>query len=147
MEIMREDWSELLGDDKIVQANLSITYPGIVRAWHRHLRGQVDYFVVVRGAAKICVYDGESGELDEIVSTGENLQVVRVPSHYWHGFKALGVEPVYLVYFVTKLYDYADPDEERRPWNDPAIIPKLINGRRDDPRVGMSWDWFYPPHK
>jgi len=35
------------------------------------------------------------------------------------------------------------PEEEeeikerlRRPWNDPTIIPKSINGRTDDPRVG-----------
>ena len=59
-------------------------------------------------------------------------------------FKALGVEPVY---FVTRLHNYADTDEERRPWNDPTVVPKLINGRRGDPRVGKPWDWFYPPHK
>ena len=55
--------------------------------------------------------------------------------------------PVYLVYFTTRLYNYTDPDEERRPWSDPIIVPKLINGRKDDPRVGKPWDWFYPPHK
>ncbi|NHW44802.1 MAG: dTDP-4-dehydrorhamnose 3,5-epimerase, partial [Candidatus Verstraetearchaeota archaeon] len=49
-EIMRADWKDLLGDDVIVQANLSVTYPGIVRAWHRHVRGQTDYFLVVRGS-------------------------------------------------------------------------------------------------
>jgi hypothetical protein len=47
---MRADWKDLLGDDVVVQANLSVTYPGIVRAWHRHLRGQTDYFLVVRGS-------------------------------------------------------------------------------------------------
>ena len=144
---MREDWSEFFEDDKVVQANLSVTYPGVVRAWHRHLRGQVDYFVVVRGAAKICVYGDETGELDEIISTGENLQVVRVPGKYWHGFKVVGVEPVWLIYFVTRLYDYQNPDEERRPWNDSTVVPKIINGRKDDPRVGKPWDWFYPPHR
>ena len=146
-EIMRIDWKDLFGDDEVVQANLSITYPGIVRAWHRHLRGQVDYFVVVRGAAKICAYDEETGELDEIVSTEKNLQVVRIPGHYWHGFKAIGVEPVYVVYFVNRLYDYANPDEERRPWDDPSIVPRLINGKKNDPRIGKPWDWFYPAHK
>lgn len=146
-EIMRIDWKDLFGDEGVVQANLSITYPGIVRAWHRHLRGQVDYFIVVRGAAKICAYDEESGELDEIVSTEKNLQVVRIPGHYWHGFKAIGVEPVYIVYFVNRLYDYANPDEERRPWDDPSIVPRLINGKKNDPRIGKPWDWFYPAHK
>jgi len=146
-EIMRVDWKDLLGEDRIVQANFSITYPGVVRAWHRHRRGQTDYFVVLRGAAKICAYDDETSELVEIISTGMNLQVVRIPGHYWHGFKAVGIEPVWLVYFVTRLYDYENPDEERRPWNDPTIVPKSINGRTDDPRVGKPWNWDYPPHK
>ena len=37
------------------------------------------------------------------------------------GFRTLGVEPVYLAYFVIRSYDYADPDEEDRPWNDPTV--------------------------
>ena len=146
-EIMRADWKELLGDDTIVQANLSITYPGIIRAWHRHLRGQVDYFLVVRGTAKICAYDDESRSLVEVVLSEAKPQVLRVPGHYWHGFKALGTEPVHLVYFVTKLYDPQNPDEQRRPWNDPTIVPEKINGKTDDPRCGKSWDWNYPPHR
>jgi len=146
-EIMRIDWDDLFGEDKPVQANLSISYPEIVRAWHRHLRGQIDYFVVVRGAIKICAYDDESRELTEIISTDANPQIIRVPGHYWHGFKVVGNEPAILVYFVNKLYDYKNPDEERRPWNDPSVVPLTINGRSDDPRCGKPWDWFYPPHK
>ena len=56
-------------------------------------------------------------------------------------------EPVWLIYFVARLYNHKSLDEERRPWNNPTIIPKCINGRADDPRVGRSWDWFYPSHK
>jgi len=107
----------------------------------------VDYFVVIKGAIKICVYDDSTQELDEIISTGENIQVIRVPGHYWHGFKVVNSEPAFLVYFVNKLYDYTNPDEVRRIWNDQAIIPKKINGREDDPRCNKPWDWLYPPHK
>lgn len=146
-ELMRADWKEILGGDRIVQANFSTSYPGIVRAWHRHLRGQVDYFLVLKGSLKICAYDDESQELDEITSSDQNLQIVRVPGNYWHGFKVVGNETAFLLYFTTRLYDYENPDEERRPWNDPAIVPKLINGKRDDPRVGKPWDWFSAPHK
>jgi len=145
-EIFRADWKDIVGEE-IVQANLSITYPNIVRAWHKHERGQIDYMVVVKGALKICIYDDESGELDEIISTAENPQIVRIPGKYWHGFKAFGTEPTILVYFTNKLYDYNNPDEARRPWNDPTIIPKTINGRKDDPRCNKPWDWFTPPHK
>jgi dTDP-4-dehydrorhamnose 3,5-epimerase len=146
-ELLRQDWKNFLGDEWVVQANLSYSYPGIVRAWHRHLRGQIDYFVVVEGAMKICAYDDKTGELDEIVSSEHRLQVVRVPGHYWHGTKTVGNKPSLTVYFVTRLYDYKNPDEERRPWNDVTVVPRSINGKIDDPRVNRSWDWFYPPHK
>ncbi len=57
------------------------------------------------------------------------------------------MKPAVLVYFVSRLYDYENPDEVRRPWNDSTIVPAKINGREDDPRCGKPWDWFYPPHK
>jgi dTDP-4-dehydrorhamnose 3,5-epimerase len=146
-EVMRHDWGDLFGDDVVVQINHSFSYPDIIRAWHRHLRGQVDYFLVLRGSIKLCAFDEPTLELTEIVSSGTELQVVRVPGHYWHGFKALGTESTMLVYYTTKLYDVADPDEERRVWNDPTLIPQSINGKKSDERVGKSWDWNSVPHR
>jgi dTDP-4-dehydrorhamnose 3,5-epimerase len=146
-EVMRKDWKDLFADDIIAQANLSLTYPNIIRAWHRHLKGQTDYFLVLKGLIKICLFDEKIREIDEIISSALDLQVVRVPGHFWHGFKALDNEPAMLLYFTTNLYDHVNPDEERRPWNDPTIIPKIINGKKDDTRVGKPWDWNYPPHK
>ena len=146
-EIMRIDWKDILDEDRFVQANLSISYPGIIRAWHRHLRGQTDYFICLNGTIKICAYDDETKELDEIISTGEEPKIVKIPGHYWHGFKAIGDKPAWLLYFVNRLYDYQNPDEERRPWNDETIIPESINGRKDDPRVNKPWNWLAPPHK
>lgn len=147
-EVYRKDWRDLFSEkDTPAQANLSETYPGIIRAWHRHTRGQTDYFLALRGAIKICAYDDNTGELNEIVSTQQNLQAVRIPGYYWHGFKAVGNKPALLLYFTTQLYDPVDPDEERRPWNDKTLIPKSINGNKSDPRTGKPWDWNFPPHK
>ena len=42
-EIMRTDWKEILGDEIPVQTNLSISFPNVVRGWHQHDRGQIDY--------------------------------------------------------------------------------------------------------
>jgi len=146
-EVMRKDWKELFGEDTVAQANLSSTYPGVIRAWHRHLRGQVDYFLALKGLIKICAFDDETKELNEVISSALNLQVVRIPGHYWHGFKALGDESAMLLYFTTNLYDPANPDEERRPWNDPLLVPKIINGKKNDVRVSKAWDWNLPAHK
>jgi len=50
----------------------------------------------------------------------------------------LGVKPSLTLYFVTQLYDPANPDEERRSWNDPSII---------DPKTSKSFDWNRTPYK
>ena len=146
-EVMRKDWTDLFGEDSIEQANFSFTYPNVIRAWHRHLKGQTDYFLAVKGSIKICAFDEATEEVNEVISSALKLQVVRIPGHYWHGFKAVGDESAMLLYFTTKLYNPASPDEERRPWNDPKLIPKLINGKKNDPRVGKPWDWNYCPNK
>jgi dTDP-4-dehydrorhamnose 3,5-epimerase len=148
-EAIRHDWSDIV-QEPLVQANLSFTYPNVVRAWHRHLRGQVDVFLVLDGALKICAYDADTGKLAEVIGSSLKPMLVRIPGCYWHGFKAIAPSKsggTLLMYFVNRLYDHREPDEERRPWNDPTIIPTEINGNKKEPRVGQPWDWFYPPHK
>ena len=142
-EVFRDDWKDLIQEDRIVQTNLSYSYPGIIRAWHRHARGQVDYFVVINGILRICAYDDSPesptrGQLDEIISYSEKPQVVRIPGHYWHGIQNVGKEPSLTLYFVNTLYDYKNPDEQRRPHDDPAII---------DPRTGKPYDWNNIPNR
>ncbi|MEM2507703.1 MAG: dTDP-4-dehydrorhamnose 3,5-epimerase family protein [Nitrososphaeria archaeon] len=146
-EALRQDWKDLIEEEWVVQANISYSYPNVVRAWHKHERGQVDYFLVLKGAMKICAYEEETGKMIEIIASEEKPSIVRIPGKYLHGTKTVSDIPSLTVYFATKLYDYKSPDEIRRPWNDPTIIPIEINGRKDDPRVGKPWDWFYPPHK
>jgi dTDP-4-dehydrorhamnose 3,5-epimerase len=151
-ELFREDWHTLLKDDKIVQFNLSHSYPNIVRAWHRHNLGQVDYFTCIDGAVKVCAYDDRPhsstfGEIDEIILSRERLALVKIPGILWHGYKVVSEKPATVLYGVNKLYDYKNPDEERRPWNDEKIIPLSINGKTNDLRVGKSWDWYYSPNK
>lgn len=142
-EIIRQDWRDLVEEDSLVQTNLSYSYPGVIRAWHRHSRGQVDYFIVLQGSMKICAYDDHQGsptkgQIDEIIASGEKLQVVRVPGHYWHGTKTIGDKASLTSYSVNRLYDLKNPDEERRPWNDPTII---------DARTSKAYDWNKPAHK
>ncbi|MDH5663962.1 MAG: dTDP-4-dehydrorhamnose 3,5-epimerase family protein [Candidatus Bathyarchaeota archaeon] len=146
-EALRKDWKELLEDEWVTQANISYSYPNIVRAWHKHTRGQTDYFLVLKGAMKICAYEEETGKMAEVIASGEKPTIVRIPGKYLHGTRTVSNEPSLTVYFVTRLYDYQNPDETRRPWNDPTIVPTEINGKKDDPRVGKPWDWFRPPHK
>jgi len=146
-EALRQDWKEFLEDEQITQTNLSYSYPNVVRAWHKHTRGQIDHFLVLQGAMKICAYDEETGKMAEIIASDKKPTVVRIPGKYLHGTKTISNEPSLLIYFVNRVYDYKNPDELRRPWDDQSIVPTEINGKTDDPRVGKPWDWFLSPHK
>src|SRR4030042_441509 len=83
-EVLRQDWQSFI-DEWITQVNMSYNYPNIVRAWHRHLQGQVDYFLVISGALKICGYDDETKKLVEIINIGKKPMLIRMPGHSWHG--------------------------------------------------------------
>lgn len=146
-EALRIDWKEFVQDEQIKQINLSYSYPNIIRAWHKHARGQIDHFLVIKGAMKICAYEEPTGKMAEIITTENKPTVVRIPGKYLHGTKTISNTPSLLVYFVNRLHDYQNPDEIRMSWNSKSIVPTEINGNNKDPRVGKPWDWFKPPHK
>jgi dTDP-4-dehydrorhamnose 3,5-epimerase len=136
-EILRGDWVECLGNDRVLQVALSVSEPGIIRAWHRHVRGQIDYLVVLNGTVKIAMYDDREGsltkgEIAEITVSGDHLQIIRIPGYYWHGTKNMGNQSSTTLYFFNKLYDYNNPDEERRPLDDKTII---------NPKTRQPYEW------
>lgn len=117
-EILRKDWGLF---EEFAMSYFSITYPGVVRAWHRHPRTkQIDNICVIQGMAKIVVYDDRDGSptrgvLNEFVVGEDNIILLKIPGECWHGFKAIGTKPVILINFPNKLYNYKNPDEERLP--------------------------------
>jgi len=136
-ELLRLDWGELLPNFTIKQVLLSQSKPGIIRAWHKHLRNQIDLILVLKGTVKICIYDGDSnsksfGDLIEINVDSNTPEIIKIPGHLWHGTKNTGVETSETIYFINNLYDYDNPDEERIDWDDPTII---------DPNTQKPFDW------
>jgi dTDP-4-dehydrorhamnose 3,5-epimerase len=134
VEMFRNDWDEF--DPEPAMSYYSLTYPGIIRAWHRHNRGQIDYYACPKGRIKIAVYDDREqsptqGELNTFVTGERSPKLVRVPGDCWHGFKTIGDEPALIVNFPTNLYDYDDPDEERLPYDADSI----------------PFDWEAEPHE
>lgn len=121
---------ELLRDDdgllkRFGQASISLTYPGIIKAFHWHKR-QDDLWYVAGGMARVVLYDRRAGSPTEgctqVIYAGEqNPVLVLIPAGVAHGYQVLGTQPVQLFYFVTEHYDPLAPDEERIPYDDPAI--------------------------
>ena len=56
-EILRSDEDHFR---KFGQAYVTACYPGVVKAWHRHVR-QIDFFYAVVGTVKVGLYDDREG--------------------------------------------------------------------------------------
>src|SRR5207248_8075023 len=71
MEMMRLDWSDVF--KSVPMSYVSMSYPGVIRAWHAHPRTkQRDSFVVPSGMIKAVVYDEATREVNEHILGEEN---------------------------------------------------------------------------
>ncbi|GFP19250.1 dTDP-4-dehydrorhamnose 3,5-epimerase [Candidatus Hakubella thermalkaliphila] len=118
MEMLRSD-DEIF--EKFGQVYVTAGYPGVVKGWHYH-RKQTDYFTVVKGMAKVVLYDGREGspthgEINEFFMGDMNQILLKIPPLVMHGFKALGTEPAYVINCPTEVYNYEQPDEYRLPYD------------------------------
>ena len=122
MEILRADDDIFL---RFGQVYTSMSYPGVIRAWHYH-RLQDDLFAVVKGMIKTVLYDPREesptkGEVNELFLGERNSILLKIPRGVIHGFKVIGVEPAILLNLPTEVYRPDQPDEYRLPWNTPEI--------------------------
>ena len=107
------------------QAYVSLNYPGVVRAWHYHKK-QDDHLVVVKGMAKVALYDAREGsptqgQVDEFFLGEQSNILLKIPVGVMHGYKTVGGEPSLLINFPSEPYDPQEPDEYRLPWDTDQI--------------------------
>jgi len=114
MEMLRCDDTMF---EKFGQVYITTCYPGVVKAWHYH-QNQADNMVVVKGMAKVALYDQREGSptkgiINEFFICEDNPMLIHIPAMVLHGFKAYGFEPAYVVNTVTQPYNRQQPDEFR----------------------------------
>jgi dTDP-4-dehydrorhamnose 3,5-epimerase len=122
MEILRKDDPHFVG---FGQAYFSSIYPGVIKAWHAHEK-QTDCMSIIHGMAKIGFYDSRPkspthGKTHSIVVGEHHRVLIQIPPGIFHGFKAISSNEVLLINLPSEPYNRKNPDEVRRPWNDPAI--------------------------
>jgi dTDP-4-dehydrorhamnose 3,5-epimerase len=114
MEILRAD-DEFF--EKFGQVYMTTTYPGVVKAWHKHEK-QADNMACVAGMVKVVLRDARKGsptfeEIDEFFMGIHNPILIHIPAGIWHGWKCVGPEEAIVVNAQTEMYDSKKPDEQR----------------------------------
>jgi dTDP-4-dehydrorhamnose 3,5-epimerase len=115
---------EMVPDDvRKIQVSLTLTYPGTIKAIHYHAE-QTDLWAPISGMVQVFLYDfrrrsGTFGVINTIFTGRFQPWEILIPPGVGHGYKALGVEPIQLVYFTDRHYNPAD--ELRLPYDHPDI--------------------------
>ncbi|MGE6610544.1 dTDP-4-dehydrorhamnose 3,5-epimerase family protein [Peribacillus sp. NPDC076916] len=122
-ELVRDDEPELLS--RFGQASCSMSYPGVIKAFHYHEK-QDDLWFFPSGNAQVVLYDlreGSStkGETDVYYMGEENPIMLLIPKGVAHGYRVLGQKSATILYFTTESYNPKNPDEKRINWDDSAI--------------------------
>jgi dTDP-4-dehydrorhamnose 3,5-epimerase len=114
MEILRKD------DDFFIefgQVYMTTTYPGVVKAWHKHER-QTDNVACVRGMIKLVLYDSRKKsstfkEINQFYLGIYNPMLIQIPPDIYHGWMCVSEEEAIVVNIPTEVYNYENPDEQR----------------------------------
>ena len=114
MEILRFDDLQF---SKFGQIYMTTTYPGVVKAWHKHEK-QIDNVTCILGMIKLVLYDPRKvsqtfGQIDQICMGGCNPMLVQIPHGAWHGWMCVSVEEAIIINVPTEEYNYRSPDEQR----------------------------------
>lgn len=122
MEVLRDDDDML---SRFGQFSMSMSYPGVIKAFHYHKR-QDDLWFFPKGNAQVVLVDMREdsptkGEINVHYMGENNPIMVLIPVGVAHGYRVLGNEPAIITYVTTESYDPSSPDEFRIDWNDPEI--------------------------
>lgn len=122
MELLRED-DEMFG--RFGQASMSMSFPGVIKAFHYHDR-QDDIWFFPSGHAQVVLHDRRASSptrgRTEAHYMGEDYPyLLFIPRGVAHGYRVLGSRPATILYFTNEAYDPAHPDEFRLPYDDPSI--------------------------
>lgn len=122
VELLREDDTIF---EKFGQASLSMSYPGVIKAFHYHsVQDDIWYFPF--GSAQVVLHDlrkdSDSYQQTDVYYMGEDqAYLLFIPRGVAHGYRVLGNKPAYIVYFTNMVYNPSNPDEHRIAYDDPSI--------------------------
>jgi dTDP-4-dehydrorhamnose 3,5-epimerase len=120
MHMLRVDDKEFV---KFGEIYFSYTYPGAIKAWHRHKEMTLTY-AAASGKIKLVLFDDREnspskGQLDEIFLSDEDYFTVTVPPMIWNGFKSIENKSA-IVANCTDI-PHSENEIERKEYNDPNI--------------------------
>ena len=91
------------------QIYLSVAKHGAVKGNHYHKK-KTEWFCVIKGKGELLLMDVMSEEKIRMVLSDTDMQCIKIPQNTFHAIKNIGKGDMYLLAYIDKEYNPAEPD-------------------------------------
>ncbi len=105
----RGSFTEFVKTDEYGQVSVNVAKPGIVKGNHYH-HTKNEKFLVVSGKGVIRFRKPDEEEIIEYFVSGENLEVVDIPTGYTHNIENIGENDLVTIMWANEKFDAENPD-------------------------------------
>lgn len=100
---------EMLKTPDCGQFSFFTAHPGITRGGHYH-HTKTEKFLVIKGHARFGFRHMTSGELHEVITDGDNPQIVETVPGWTHDITNIGDDEMIVMLWANEIFDRAHPD-------------------------------------
>lgn len=100
---------EMLKTPDCGQFSFFTAHPGITRGGHYH-HTKTEKFLVIKGRARFGFRHMTSGEFHEVVTEGDNPQIVETVPGWTHDITNIGDDEMIVMLWANEIFDRAHPD-------------------------------------
>src|SRR5699024_7987371 len=105
----RGSFTEFLRSPDRGQVSINVSKPGITKGQHWH-HSKNEKFLVVKGNGVIRLRKVDEDKIIEYPVSGDELEVVDIPTGYTHSIVNIGEEEMVTVMWVNESFDPDNPD-------------------------------------
>lgn len=105
----RGTFVELLKTPDCGQFSFFTAHPGVTRGGHYH-HSKTEKFLVIKGTARFKFRHMESGATHELITTGDQSEVVETVPGWTHDITNIGADELVVMLWANEIYDRARPD-------------------------------------
>ncbi|MGT2432008.1 polysaccharide biosynthesis C-terminal domain-containing protein [Cupriavidus basilensis] len=100
---------EMLKTPDAGQFSFFTAHPGITRGGHYH-HSKTEKFLVIKGQARFKFRHMQTGQEHELVTSGENPEIVETVPGWTHDITNIGTDEMIVMLWANEVFDRARPD-------------------------------------
>ncbi len=113
---------EMLKTPDTGQFSYFTAHPGITRGGHYH-HSKTEKFLVIKGEARFMFRHMQTGQMYELVTTGENPEIVETVPGWTHDITNIGTSEMVVMLWANEIFDRIKPDTYVCPLTNTVLFP------------------------